>query len=882
MELDSRDNRPDPDALIAAAAREGRGRLKVFLGAAPGVGKTWEMLAAGRHRRAEGVDVVIGVVETHGRAQTEAQIGDLPVLPRHAVPYRGQTIDEFDLDAALARRPGLLLVDELAHTNAPGSRHHKRWEDVAELLDAGIDVWATLNVQHLESLNDAVARITGVRVRETLPDRVLEMADEIELIDLPPNELRKRLEQGLVYRADVAQRAMEGFFREGNLAALREMALRRAAERVDADVTDYMRARAIAGPWPAGERVLALIGPDPAAEAVVRQARRLADALRAPWIALHVERGAADAEARGPMAMAAQLGAEIEVASGNDLVAAILDVARKRNVTQIVVGRARAPLWRRMLRRSLSLALLRRADAFAVHVVPSPTGMEPARPRRRIPEPITAWAGATLLVAAMVGVGEGLVRFVSQETLGMVFLAAVVAAATLWGLRIAVFAAVLSFMAWNFFFIPPLYKLTIYEPRDAIAIVLFLGVATATGALASRVRRDALAARSRIEGLRRIGAFSRSLGEPTTEHELLAEIARQGAGLCGSALVLTAQGEDLNIRAAEPPADTMDDAAWAAARWTFAKQEPAGRGTGTMPSVQWRFLSMRTVRGQVGVLGVKPGRDLDQPVLQAVAALADQGAVAIERVRLATEAARSEAQAETQKLRTALLSSLSHDLRTPLAGILGAAGTLRAAWTALDDATREDLLRSIEEDTSRMNRFLSNIMEMTRLETGEIVPRLAPVSPHDAIQAAVARLPKPPPIFYDIPVDLPDVTADPMLLEQVLVNVLDNAVKYAGAESPIDISAHVTGAQSAAARVVLRIADRGMGIAPEHLPHVFDSFYRARLGDRVAPGMGLGLAIARGLMEAMGGSIDAESPRPGVREGEAPGTVITLRLPVAV
>jgi two-component system sensor histidine kinase KdpD len=344
----------------------------------------------------------------------------------------------------------------------------------------------------------------------------------------------------------------------------------------------------------------------------------------------------------------------------------------------------------------------------------------------------------------------------------------------------------------------------------------------------------------------------------------------------GHALVLTAQGEDLNIRAAEPQKDTMDEAAWAAARWAFAKQEPAGKGTGTMPSVSWRFLPMRTVRGQVGVLGVRIDKDVDQPLLQAIAALADQAAVAVERVRLAGEAARSEAQAETQKLRTALLSSLSHDLRTPLAGIMGAAGTLRAAWTALDDATREDLLRSIEDDTSRMSRFLANIMEMTRLETGEIVPRIDRVALQDVVEAAMGRLPNRPKVDYDIPVDLPMVAVDPVLLEQVLVNILDNSLKYAAQDSVIGMAAMV-----AAGRVVLRITDAGIGIPPQDLPHVFDSFYRARRGDRVTPGTGLGLAIARGLMDAMGGSIDAESPRPGAPTGGPPGTVVTLRLKIA-
>jgi two-component system sensor histidine kinase KdpD len=869
------DRRPDPDALIRAAQREGRGRLKVFLGAAPGVGKTWEMLAGARQLHTDGIDVVIGVVETHGRAETAAQIGDLPILPRRPIAYRGQVLEEFDLDAALARRPALLLVDELAHTNAPGSRHNKRWEDVEELLAAGIDIWATLNVQHLESLNDAVARITGVRVRETLPDSVLGTADELEVVDLPPAELRTRLATGRIYKPEVAGRAMAGFFREGNLRALREMALRQAAAHVDADVMDYMRRQAIQGPWPVGERVLALVGPDDIAGSVVRHAASLATALRAPLIALNVERPSGGGEARMAMELAVQMGAEIELASGTDLVREVLDVAARRNVTQIVMGRGRPPLLRRLYGRTLARAMLRHAGAYALHVVPAPTTPVPVGRRRRRQEPWYAWASATAIVAAVTLLGEGLVLYVSQESLGMVFLAAVVSCAVLFGLAVALYAAVIGFMCWNFFFIPPLYELTVSEPRDAVAIVLFLGVAAATGALASRVRQEADAARSRIEGLRRIGAFSRKLGEPTTEPELLLEIARQAASITGRAMVLVPLGEDLNIRAAEPPADTMDEAAWAAARWAFGKQEPAGRGTATLPSAAWRFLPMYTTRGRVGLLGVRPERDFDAPMLQALNALVDQGAVAVERVRLATEAALSAVQEETQKLRTTLLSSLSHDLRTPLAGIRGAADTLRTAWDRLDVATRADLLRSIEDDTERMTHFLSNILDMTRLETGEIVPRALPLSLHDLVPAALSRVPGAASAVQDLPPDLPLVVADPTLLEQVLVNVLDNCVKH-GAGGPIMVSAIDVGD-----RIVLRIADRGPGIPPEDLPHVFDSFYRARRGDRTQPGTGLGLAIARGLMEAMGGEITAQSPRPDAGAAGPPGTLITLRIPKA-
>ncbi len=875
------DTRPDPDALVAAAAREGRARLKVFLGAAPGVGKTFEMLAAARRLRDGGEDVLVGVVETHGRAETAAQIGDMPILPYREVPYRGQVLQEFDVDAALARRPGLLLVDELAHTNAPGSRHAKRWEDVQELLDAGIAVWATLNVQHLESLNEAVARITGVRVSETLPDRVLEGANEVELVDIPPAELQARLREGRIYRPDVARRALDGFFKGGNLAALREIALRQVAAHVDEDVRDYMRRNAISGPWPASERVLALVGGDASAVAVVRQAKRLADALHAPWIVVHIERSRRPTDASAALSLAAQLGAEVETRAGPDLVAVVLELAERRNVTQLVIGRGRPSPWRRALGRTLSAQLLVRAPEFALHVVPS-SGLVARRRLPRVPEGWLAWGGTTALVAAITGAGALLGNSVPPEAMGMIYLTAVVGAASAFGLRVALFAATAGFLAWDFFFIPPLYSVTIGNARDGIALVVFILVAVLTGSLASRVRAEAQAGQARIEGLRRIGAFSRSLGEPTTEPELVAEIARQAAGAAGRAVVLTGEGADLAIRAAEPPAaeastgvaTVLDDGSWAAARWCSERQEATGRGTATLPSAEWRFLPMRTVRGLLGVLGVHmaSGR-FDPTAAQTLATLADQAAVALERVKLANEAARSAAMEETQKLRTALLNSLSHDLRTPLTGIRGAAETLDTAWDRLTPATRADLLASIKEDTARMTRFLANIMDLTRLESGQVAPRLQPVQAMDLIDAAIARVPDAGHILVNVPAGLPAMQADPALLEQVLVNVLDNAVRYSPLGSDVRIRASAGGGQ-----VSIEISDEGIGIPADDLPHVFDSFYRARRGDRTAPGTGLGLAIARGMMEAMGGTVQAISPRPDAARDGSPGTIVVLRL----
>jgi two-component system sensor histidine kinase KdpD len=871
------DLRPDPEALLLAAAREGKGRLKVFLGAAPGVGKTWEMLASARRLMAEGRDVLIGVVETHGREGTAQQIADLPILPRRTIAYRGQVLEEFDVDAALARRPGLLLVDELAHTNAPGSRHNKRWEDVAELMDAGIDVWSTLNVQHLESLNDDVARITGVRVTETLPDRVMEMANEIEFIDISPSELRTRLREGHVYRPDVAARALDNYFREGNLAALREIGLRRAAQRVDQDVRDYMRAHAVAGPWPAGDRVLALVGLDSGAEAVVRQAKRLSDALRAPWVVLHLERRDG-AEATSPaLEMAASLGAELEMRAGGKLVQVALDVARSRNVTHLVVGRGHPNVFRRLFGQTVAGTLVRQGPEFSLHVVPLVGSAKPRALPQLLPKGWLPWAASAAMVGLVAGAGEAMRDLLQHEVLGMLFLAAVVGAATLGGLPVALFTAVLSYLTWDFLFIPPIGHINIEDPRDVVAMVVFTGVATATGWLASRVRREAVAAQGRIESLRRISAFSRRLGEPATEPDLLAEIARLAAEMVSPAMVLIAEGEDINIRAAQPASvDTMDEGSWAAARWSYSRQEQTGRGTATLPSAAWRFVPLRTARGRFGALGVRSTTGLDQPLAQALLSLADQAAAALERVRLTAAAARTEAQAETQKLRTALLNSLSHDLRTPLTGIRGAAGSLRTSWTTLSPEDRADLLASIETDIVRMTRFLANITEMTRLETGEIAPRLEDVPLGEAVKEAASRVPGLSGLALDVPEDLPDVYADPALLEQILVNLLENAVKYGPEEAAVDVSGRLSSGD-----IIISVADSGPGISAADLPHVFDSFYRARREDRTIPGTGLGLAIARGLTEAMGGTIDAVSPRPDALPAGPPGAMIRLRLKAA-
>ncbi len=879
-------NRPDPDALLALARREGRGRLKVFLGAAPGVGKTMEMLAEARRRHAGGTDVLIGIVETHGRAETQAAIGDLPILPRTRIPYRGQEIEEFDLDGALARRPQILLLDELAHTNATGSRHAKRWQDVEELREAGIEVWTTMNVQHLESLSEAVARITGVRVAETVPDRVLAEADAVELIDIPPAELIERMRQGRIYRPDQASRALKGFFREGNLAALREMALRRTAERVDADVTGYMRANAITGPWPAGDRVMALIGADPSAETVVREARRVADALKAPLVALHVEQPTADPAADpGPaQRLAERLGAEVETVAGADLPTAILREARARNVTHIVIGRGRPGWWRRIAGRTLSATLLRQATDFTLHLVPEPAGA----PRRLRPErrDLPAWAGwvaTPILVALATAAGLAVDGVVPEGALGMIYLVPIVAAAVGFGPVQGGLAAALSFLAWNFLFLPPRYTLAIAGPQDVVGVIVFALVALLLAGTTGGLGRSVRAARARMLGLRRLVEFSRRLGAPGDKGDLVLAIAEEASRIAGGPacvllLLPPLPGENAPepvLRASVPIEVEPDDASMAAARWAAANRRPAGRGTDTLPSAAWQFRPMRTARGLAGLVGLRlpeEGGPLEGEADRALDALLDQAAVALERAELMEERARGEARAETEALRTALLTSLGHDLKTPLTSIRGAIGTLRTAGPALSEETRADLLATAEEETERLSRWISNILDMVRIENRQIEPRRETVDLADALETAAVRAGRAHgrEVILDVASRATAPRLDPALLDQVLANLLDNALKFSGPTGQVVLRLSREGPE-----VAITVEDDGPGIPHEDLHRVFDPFFRATRTDRVAAGSGLGLAICRGLVQAMGGRIVAESPV----KPDGSGTRMVVRFP---
>jgi two-component system, OmpR family, sensor histidine kinase KdpD len=879
-----REARPSPDALLETARRAEAGRLKLFLGAAPGVGKTYEMLTAAHARRREGVDVAVGVVETHGRAETEALLAGLEVIPRRVAEYKGHRLAEMDLDAILARRPALVLVDELAHSNAPGSRHAKRYLDVEELLAAGIDVYTTLNIQHLESLSDVVARITRIRVRETVPDSIVDRADEVEVIDLTPEDLIQRLKEGKVYVPRQAERAIRHYFSPGNLTALRELALRRTAQRVDAQMLSYMQSHAIRGPWPAGERVLACIDDGPGAAALVRHARRLADQLRAPWAAVHVETArtsrrddAAQDRVAEALRLAERLGGSAVTIPGQDVVDAVLDYAREHNYVHVIISRARRAGWRFWLRGAVERRLIRRGGDLTIHLLPAPaeTPSTPAPAAAAGGIDVAQYAGSAAMVLGGLIVAQAMRQVLANSDVALVFLTAVLTSAITYGLWPSLFACLLSALAYNFFFLPPLYTFTIADPENVVALFFFAVVALLASNLAARVRAQAIAARERARTTEDLYQFSRKLGLAVEMDDLLWATAHQIALMLRARVVLLLpDGGRLAVRAGYPPEDVLAEADLAAATWCWQHTRPAGRGAETLPGAKWLFLPMRTGRGTVGVVGIDrdaPAGPLAPEQHRLLNALADQAALAIERVRLVEDLDRARLAAEADRLRAALLTSISHDLRTPLASILGSASSLAAHDAALDAPARAALARTIQEEAERLNRFIGNLLDMTRLEAGRITPDRGLADLSDAVGAALRRaeaILAGHRVRLDLPADLPMLAIDMVLFEQVLFNLLDNAVKYAPPGTEITLRA-----RRRDGRVQVEVLDEGPGIPAEDLGRIFDKFYRARATDRRPAGTGLGLAICRGFIEAMGGRITAANRM------DRSGAVFTLDLP---
>ncbi|WP_271300139.1 sensor histidine kinase [Sphingomonas sp. CV7422] len=855
--------RPDPDALLRAAVQEGRGRLKIFLGAAPGVGKTYEMLSEGAARRRDGVDVVIGVVETHGRAETEALTRGQEIVARRAVPYEGRTLHEMDLDAILARAPRLVLVDELAHTNAPGSRHPKRYQDVEELLAAGIDVYSTVNIQHVESLNDVVASFTRVRVRETVPDSVLEQA-EIEVVDIPPDELIERLKAGKVYLPHEATRALGHFFSKSNLSALRELALRRAAQAVDARMLDDVRALGLGGTWAGSDRIVVAINELPGADGLVRAAKRVADSLRAPWTALFVETpraaqlsDAQHARVAATMTLATQLGAAVATVPATNVVAGIQSFLADARATQLVLGKSRRSRWFELRHGSVVDRVIRDTPDVTVHVLPMSGGASEPRGRRkpaRWGTPL-GYGVTTALVAAVTLVASALFHVLDLGNVALLYLLPVMAAASLFGLRTGLYAGIASSLAYNFVFLPPVGTLTISNPENVVSVVVLLGIAVATSQLTARVRAQADLAAASARTNATLAGFLRQIAAVSDLDAAARMICDDVRRLLGVQVVLLGRGHgaQLDLLAATDPAyalNTMDNAA---ANWAFDTGNAAGKGSNTLAASEWLFQPLKAGERVLGVLGVasESGRNpvrADQ--LPLLSSLIDQSALVLERLRLQAEMRDVDVVRTRDRLRAALLSSVSHDLRTPLTAVIAAAAQLH-------HEVSPELIATIEGEAARLNRFVANLLDMARVEAGAIKLNVEAIDLSDAVTGAAhdaRRALEGHDVRLDVPPDLPLIRADPQLLHHCLLNLLDNAGRYGDPGTAIVIEG-----RNRFGEVRLAVLDHGPGLPPGRESEVFETFTRLEGSDRAAGGTGLGLAIVKAFAEAMGMMVEARN-----------------------
>lgn len=947
--------RPDPDQLLAqlAASRDrsgglpggpdaapARGRLKIFFGMAPGVGKTYAMLAAAQRMAARGVDVAVGVVETHGRAETEQMLLGLDILPRVKIEYTGAsapdtgsegrpikaTLHEFDVDAAIRRRPDILLVDELAHSNAPGSPsgRAKRWQDVEACLAAGVNVYTTLNVQHLESINDVVAQITGVRVSETVPDRVFDEADEIELVDLPPDALHERLKAGKVYLGEHAARAVDpgdGFFRKGNLLALRELALRRTAAWVDSDLRRYKQDRGIRAVWPAGERIVVAVSPSPMSGKLVRAAKRMAAGLHAELIAVYVEtprtanlaaqdRERLDANLR----LAESLGATTQTIAGENAARELIAFARSRNVGRIVVGKTERARWREVLLGSFIDNLIRESGDIDVYVVrgdeaaagPSRatggsagSGARVHKPPVRIAGELAASAG---VVAACVLLGLALYRPPDLSEEALILLAGVVVSALWFGRFAAIVASIVSVLAFNYFFTEPRFTLNVNDTGYLITFAVMLAVGVVVGTLAARAREQQIRAWARERTTAAQHALARELSSAADVRAVAAIVARHAhdllhadavlctpaapggtspsAGLKGLDVAAAAgrHGPDWYSGEGEDPARERG-----VAHWAFDHGSSAGSGTSTLPSAQGRYLPLVGSRGRVGVLGVRAvtnggGVGFDAAQLATLDSIASQAASALERVMLAEAEQAARVNAERERLRGALLSSVSHDLRTPLASITGAASTLQHAGAGhaagaperggIDEPTRTALLRTIVDESARLNEIIANLVFATRLESGAVDLRREWTTIEEIVGAGLARhrdALAARPFRVHVASDLPMLRVDNAMLPQVVHNLVENALRYTAAGTALGVSAWTS-----ETNVVVKVWDEGAGLADDESSRVFERFYRGRASKAPAPpasaatsaGMGLGLTICDGIIRAHAGRIWAEPNAP--------------------
>ena len=877
------ESRPDPDALLHALRKEeekaAKAKLKIFFGMCAGVGKTYDMLTAAHDAISKGIDVVIGIVETHKRPETEALVANLPIIPRKKIDYRDNVVEEMDLDAILARKPKLVLVDELAHTNAPGSRHLKRYQDVQELLDNGIDVYTTLNVQHLESRADAVAQITGSLVRETVPDSIFERADDIEVIDLPPDELLKRLEEGKVYSPERSHQAIQNFFRKGNLTALREMSLRLTAERVDHQLRDYMRTERITGPWKSGQRLVVGISPSPHSVSVLRWARRLSYTMNASWVVVCVETSAALPESDKEqlsknISLARKLGAEIITTSDENVSDALIRVAREQNATQILVGKSKRGLFSRSQR--LIEDLVEKSHNVDVYIVGQEDNTQQEKKRRAIPKlqsSITHYSLASAIVAIVALCCFPFAQLIGYRTVSMIILLTVSLLPLRMGPGPVLVAAAMGALVWDFFFIPPIFTFSIGRVEDVMMLGVYFIVAIVTGVLTARVRAREKAVRQREERTAALFSLTNNLSSAHSQEEVIQAAVSNIKKYFDAdvAMILGEADGEISARPHSASSFSLDAKEYSVASWSYWNEKKAGKYTDTLPSAEATYFPISGPRYPLGVVGVRLHRNekLSSDQETSLDNFISQIASAMERELLNDVNKKSIVVAESERLYKILFNSISHELRTPIAAIMGASENLTKISANQGATSTDEYTKEIHIAAERLNRLVANLLDMSRLESGMIQPKMDWCDIHDLISAAVKGLDRElsrHSVIVNVQDEMPLVKLDFGLVEQALTNLVHNAAVHTPEGSSITIDAKVEERQC-----VLVVADGGPGLAKDDLPKVFEKFYRAE--GMKSGGSGLGLTIAKGFAEAHKGTLTA-------RNRDSGGAEFTLKIPL--
>ena len=884
---DNDDIRPSPEAMLKLAQAEEvtveLGKLKIFLGYAAGVGKTYAMLEAARLRKKDGRDVVVGYVESHGRSETDALLNGLELVKRKEVHYLGVALPEMDIDAILTRKPQVVLADELAHTNAPGSRHEKRWQDVEEILEAGIDVYTTVNIQHFESLNDVVAQITGIIVRETVPDRLLDLAFEIKLIDIPPEDLLQRLHEGKVYIPDQAAKAIEKFFRPGNLMALRELSLRRTAARVDDQMRAYMETQSIAGPWPTAERLLVCVSGSPYSEKLIRATCRLAEELKAQWTTVYIETPGSGRHVREnreriwrDLRLAEGLGAQVASVTATDVTDAVMEYSARHNITKIVIGKPNKPRWREILYPPVVDQIIRRSGAVDVVVVSfeqDESAKATVAPKRRRPFELGGYAASLALIAAATLLCELLRPFLAPTNMVMFYLLAVVVASVRLGRKPAIASAFFGVLAFDFFFVPPRMTFVVADTQYLMTFLGLFVVGVVISTLVARSRERADVMRAREVQTASLYYLSRDLAASVDITAVLTAVVRNvEEALIAKVVILLPEGERLDIMATSEGFD-LGVKEQAVADWAFRNNHPAGRATDTLVSADLIYLPLQTPASVLGVMGVRLESEHEyhsQENRRLLDAFATQAAMAMERIQFSHQAEQTQILQARENLERALLNSISHDLRSPLSTVTGVLTSLKEEGAHLGDTARRELLETACSEAERLNRFVGNLLDMTRIEAGAVKLNLEPCDVQELVGCALAVLETRSDtrkVSFRMLHVMPLVPMDLVLMIQVLVNLLENSLKYSPPGSPIEIVA-----SSEASWLILEVNDKGPGVPEHDLKRVFDKFYRIPVPEG-AGGTGLGLSICKGIVEAHGGRIAAENRSGG-------GLSVVIRLPV--